>query len=382
MASSMNFGEMLRNARERKGMDLATASRLLRIRPDIIRSIEENDFERMPPRGYTQNMIKAYARLVGLDGTEITHMYLDDAYAFDVERARVGSRRASQNFSRSRSSDITTTIDRQPLSGSFGRLSYDDYTDENGRTYAQDRVHPSRSTSVPTTQYTNFYAGPSGNSDLISRLPFIIGGIILIIIIIILLVFFLGGNGEPEEVPDVPITGLTDTSDGTDSGDTGTTTPVVTAPTSALFTYSVPEGQTAYIEIYENGSDTPSVAQDVTGPASQTYDVTGTLRFTTTNPESVALTLDGQAVEPTEGASGVYNYNVDFSQILAQWNSANNPAAAGGVNTGTQGVQTNPGTTTQPTDTTAPVDTTTGAPADGTTDTTGGDGTGDTGQQQ
>lgn len=44
------------HARERKGLDLSTAARKLRIRPDILRAIEEGDFARMPPRGYTSNM--------------------------------------------------------------------------------------------------------------------------------------------------------------------------------------------------------------------------------------------------------------------------------------------------------------------------------------
>ena len=63
----MTFGTILREARERKGYDLATAARRLRIRPDILRAIEEDDFSRMPPRGYARNMVNAYARLVGLN---------------------------------------------------------------------------------------------------------------------------------------------------------------------------------------------------------------------------------------------------------------------------------------------------------------------------
>ena len=58
----MTFGTILREARERKGYDLATAARRLRIRPDILRAIEEDDFSRMPPRGYARNMVNAYAR--------------------------------------------------------------------------------------------------------------------------------------------------------------------------------------------------------------------------------------------------------------------------------------------------------------------------------
>ena len=41
-------GEALGHARERKGLDLSTAARKLRIRPDILRAIEEGDFARMP----------------------------------------------------------------------------------------------------------------------------------------------------------------------------------------------------------------------------------------------------------------------------------------------------------------------------------------------
>ncbi|MEF9877492.1 MAG: helix-turn-helix domain-containing protein, partial [Gordonibacter sp.] len=40
----MTFGSILQEARERKGLDLSTASRRLRIRPDILRAIESNDF--------------------------------------------------------------------------------------------------------------------------------------------------------------------------------------------------------------------------------------------------------------------------------------------------------------------------------------------------
>ncbi|MEE0346695.1 MAG: helix-turn-helix domain-containing protein, partial [Adlercreutzia sp.] len=51
MARQTSFGEALAHARERKGLDLSTAARKLRIRPDILRAIEEGDFARMPPRG-------------------------------------------------------------------------------------------------------------------------------------------------------------------------------------------------------------------------------------------------------------------------------------------------------------------------------------------
>lgn len=85
MAQS-NFGFLLRQARERRGYDLNAAARRLRIRPDVLQAIEGCDYENMPPRGYARNMVNAYARLVGLNPTEITRMYLDGVH--DYQRGR------------------------------------------------------------------------------------------------------------------------------------------------------------------------------------------------------------------------------------------------------------------------------------------------------
>ena len=54
----VSFGTVLREARERKGYDVQSAARRLRIRPDILRALENNDFSRLPARGYTRNMVE------------------------------------------------------------------------------------------------------------------------------------------------------------------------------------------------------------------------------------------------------------------------------------------------------------------------------------
>ena len=43
-----NFGNILREARERSGEDLMSVARKLRIRPDILESIEAEDLSNMP----------------------------------------------------------------------------------------------------------------------------------------------------------------------------------------------------------------------------------------------------------------------------------------------------------------------------------------------
>ena len=87
-----DFGSQLRRARTRKGLDVNTVARRLRIRPDIIQAIEESDFDRMPPRGYARNMINSYAQLLGLNASEITRQYLDEQYAYQVNAARRNTR--------------------------------------------------------------------------------------------------------------------------------------------------------------------------------------------------------------------------------------------------------------------------------------------------
>ena len=70
-----------------QGRDLASVSRDLRIRQDIIVAIENSDFKRMPSRGYARNMIIAYSRLLGLNAQDVSRMYLDQEYAYQVEQA-------------------------------------------------------------------------------------------------------------------------------------------------------------------------------------------------------------------------------------------------------------------------------------------------------
>ena len=84
----MNFGDVLRQAREQSGEDLVSVARRIRIRPDILERIEASDIESMPPRGYSRNMINAYARYLGLNTTEIVKMYQNAHYRNQVEHAR------------------------------------------------------------------------------------------------------------------------------------------------------------------------------------------------------------------------------------------------------------------------------------------------------
>lgn len=350
--AQVTFGTILREARERKGYDLAQAARRLRIRPDILRAIEEDDFSRMPPRGYTRNMVNAYARLVGLNPTEMTRMYLDEAYAYQVGRARTGqparpeasaSTRSSASSSRStrpRDRAMQHQEERPPRQNALGRTMYDDRRDYgrdygtrgtgSGRLYSEDRTHPSRHAALPNAQYTNFYAGPKAPNPVQSKLPFIIAGVAVLVLLIIVLVLVFGGKGgEGENGPTVHVSGLTDPTQ--TEGDEGSTepqapvTPKETAPTSAKVVYSLPSGTEAYAIITVDGEPTD---QMLTGPIEETVDVTGTWSIATWVPE-LKVTVNGEAVE-FEGTTddGMPMCTVDFPAILEQWKTDHPDATA------------------------------------------------------
>ncbi len=60
-------GQDLRAARLRRGDDLATVSRALKIRKDHLEALEEDRFEALPGRAYAVGFVRSYADYLGLD---------------------------------------------------------------------------------------------------------------------------------------------------------------------------------------------------------------------------------------------------------------------------------------------------------------------------
>lgn len=341
----MTFGALLRDARERKGISVPVAARQLRIRADILHAIEENDFSRMPPRGYTRNMVNAYARLVDLNPGEITRMYLDEVSAYETGRMR--SDATSMRTTRQRSSSAARQSREASRDGRSSRSSRTRGSDNPasrrtplGRSLVEDRntdrVHPSRHTIAPGShQYTNLCAPPQNVSQPKSKLPIvIIAAAVVIILVIVLALVFGGKSSQPAaETPTVPITGLSDTSNkqadssesaSSDASSSETDTSKqnsssAVAPTKATFTYKVASGGSVYIEVYEGDSSTATIAQTVTGPSEKSFDVTSKLRFVSDASSAVECTLDGEKVDLTENSNGMYAYTVDFASILSKW---------------------------------------------------------------
>lgn len=334
----ISFGNILREARERRGYDLTETARRLRIRPDILLAIEEEDFSRMPPHGYTRNMVNAYARLVGLNPTEITKMFLDANYAYRAGKVRSGSPRStgrvdtgtSRLGGRSHGSKADEADGRPARANAFGRMVYDDRR-EYGRDYGQrnmDRIHAQDSTHQSrrpalNTQYTNFYAGPSNSGMALSKLPIFIAILVVVVLLAVVLSFTMCRHDSGGDAPTQPIVGIDDTTGTTQDPNAATPTGTYnspateSAPTSVTVVYEVaasndyPEGIYASI----NGE-----AEMVMGPVEKDVDVTDTWTFATWVTDMVTITCNGEKVE-FDGAdeSGMPMATVKFSTYLDQW---------------------------------------------------------------
>lgn len=343
----VSFGTILRDARSRKGYDIEAVARHLRIRPDILHAIEASDFDRMPSRGYSRNMINAYARYLGLDPTEITHKYLDEQYAHQVHRAREKAHSPELGFNEVPSQRRSTVqrsqssaVPRESRTAAPGRTLYADANMRSGESTSdsQERVYSdagrrANRAALPTTQYTNFYSGPKPNAGVRSRVPFIIVGVVILILLIVILALVFGPkeSGEQTDTPNVPVTGVSEPGQEVNSEDEEEVPQITkTAPTDFTLTFKVASGESAYIEVYSD--DKVELAEEVSGPTEKAYRSSGIIRFITTNASAVSATIDGEEIELDAGDGWIVDETFDFKDILAAWEKENESPASSSSN--------------------------------------------------
>ncbi len=348
----ISFGNVLKEARLARGLDLTAVSRELRIRQDIIVAIENSDFARMPSRGYARNMIIAYARLVGLNPQDVSRMYLDQEYAYQVEQAHrsVGDtiqmhnepyRRGSENSGNGQTGRIPRSEYRSKNSNSSSRngLGYSSQANRNlydgssngfgRRMYSQNAdeppyaprnnapvAHRARRSAMADGRYTNLYTAPKNIPNPNRKRNIIIGVIIAVVLVIILIVaLFLTHRSEPQT--NIPVTGVDVTAQQQTEDTTQTQEPVETPPTEFTLRYEVADGSETYIEVYVD--DNIEESSTVTGPAQQTYTSSSKIRFVATETDGVTLYINDEAVELTTNDSGIVNTTYTFEDILNQW---------------------------------------------------------------
>jgi cytoskeletal protein RodZ len=69
------FGQLLRQAREAKGVSLAQAERATRIRRDYLEALEAHEFAHLPATTYARGIVRNYAAYLGLDPAEMLAGY-------------------------------------------------------------------------------------------------------------------------------------------------------------------------------------------------------------------------------------------------------------------------------------------------------------------
>jgi cytoskeleton protein RodZ len=70
-----SVGQELRAARLRRGEDLATVSRALKIRKDHLEAVEEDDLNRLPGKTYAIGFVRTYAGYMGLDAAKMVERF-------------------------------------------------------------------------------------------------------------------------------------------------------------------------------------------------------------------------------------------------------------------------------------------------------------------
>jgi cytoskeleton protein RodZ len=76
------IGSVLKQARERQGIDLNTVEERTKIRLKYLRALEDEDWDVLPNPAYARAFLRAYAELLGLDGEVLV-----DDYRRGVEEA-------------------------------------------------------------------------------------------------------------------------------------------------------------------------------------------------------------------------------------------------------------------------------------------------------
>lgn len=90
------FSEMLSTRRRQLGFSIAQASRVLRLKEDVLSAFEEGDFDAMPKSGYAQGMLSSYARYLGLDAGRIVELYAEELDAWRRNQSRNPNVRSKQ----------------------------------------------------------------------------------------------------------------------------------------------------------------------------------------------------------------------------------------------------------------------------------------------
>ena len=76
------FSEMLEERRRQLGLSIEQASRVLKLKEQVLIAFEEGDFDNIPKSGYAQGMLSSYARYLGLNPRTVVDQFQEDLYEY------------------------------------------------------------------------------------------------------------------------------------------------------------------------------------------------------------------------------------------------------------------------------------------------------------
>lgn len=91
------FSEALVTRRHELGLSVAQASKILKLREDVLVAFEEGDYDHLPQSGYAQGMLSSYARYLGLNAREIVDLFQEDLYVHRTGTASHELRRRTRD---------------------------------------------------------------------------------------------------------------------------------------------------------------------------------------------------------------------------------------------------------------------------------------------
>ena len=70
-------GEYLKSEREAQGITLEEVAKATKIRKTILKAIEDNKYDALPPKVFAQGFLRNYASYLGLDEAEVVKRFQD-----------------------------------------------------------------------------------------------------------------------------------------------------------------------------------------------------------------------------------------------------------------------------------------------------------------
>lgn len=86
--TTVTVGECLKRKREELKISIKDLSDELRIKPDYLENLEENNYEKLPPDVYVKGFIKSYSELVGFSSEKMIELFKKEREIEDKVKSR------------------------------------------------------------------------------------------------------------------------------------------------------------------------------------------------------------------------------------------------------------------------------------------------------